>query len=107
MPRIRRNEGFWRECIERWTASGLSAGQFAAREGLRRERLFYWKRRLHEAGTVAVSDVKFARAEIRASSTPQTGAPLEVVTTSGHMVRVPAGFDEDVLRRLLTILGGA
>jgi hypothetical protein len=35
------------------------------------------------------------------------GEALELVTRSGHTVRVRAHFDEALLLRLLTVLGGA
>jgi SNF2-related domain len=46
MARLRREERFWKERVQQWAASGLSAREFASREGLRKERLFFWKRRL-------------------------------------------------------------
>jgi transposase len=107
MARVRRDERFWKECVQRWAASGLSAQEFASREGLRKERLFHWKRRLRESSAVAVAGVSFAKVEIQASRGKPTSDALEVVTRSGHTVRVGANFDESALRRLLTVLGGA
>jgi transposase len=107
MARVRREEPFWRECVQRWAASGLSAQEFAAREGVRKERLFFWKRRLRESSAIAVAGVSFAKVEIQPARAKVTSAALEVVTRSGHTVRLGADFDEGALRRLLTILGGA
>lgn len=106
--RVRRDERFWKERVQQWTASGLSAREFADREGLRRERLFFWKRRLR-GNSVMASGVSFAKVEIQPSQTrPEpTCSALEVVTRLGHTVRVGADFDEGVLRRLLIVLGGA
>jgi hypothetical protein len=107
MARVRRDERFWKERVERWAASGLSAREFASREGLRKERLFYWKRRVRESVAVAVAGVSFAKVAIEAARPEPTREPLEVVTRSGHTVRVGAHFDEAALLRLLTVLGGA
>jgi transposase len=107
MARVRREERFWRECIQRWAASGLSAQDFASREGLRKERLFFWKRRLRESSAIAVAGVSFAKVEIQPSQAILPSSALEVVTRSGHTVRLGTHFDEGALRRLLTVLGGA
>ena len=107
MARVRRDEAVWRGCVQRWAASGLSAQEFAAREGLRKERLFFWKRRLRESAAIAVAGVSFAKVEIQPSRPRVASDALEVVTRSGHTVRVGADFDEGALRRLLTVLGGA
>ncbi len=61
MARQRYDEKFWRERVEKWSASGLSAGEFATREGVRVERLFFWKRRLRASAAIAVAGVSFAR----------------------------------------------
>jgi hypothetical protein len=107
MARVRHDERFWKERVERWSASGLSARDFATREGLRKERLFFWKRRLRKSMAVAVAGVSFAKVAIQASRVEAKGEPLELVTRSGHTVRVRAHFDEAALLRLLTVLGGA
>jgi hypothetical protein len=39
MARLRRDERFWKERVQQWTVSGLTAREFASREGLRKERL--------------------------------------------------------------------
>jgi hypothetical protein len=61
MARQRHDERFWRERVEKWDASGVSAGEFATREGLRPERLLFWKRRLRASIAMAVAGVSFAR----------------------------------------------
>jgi hypothetical protein len=107
MPRLRRDERFWKERVQQWAASGLSAREFASREGLRKERLFFWKRKLRESSAIAVAGVSFAKVEIQSARPKPTSERLEVVTRSGHTVRVGSDFDEGALRRLLTVLGGA
>jgi hypothetical protein len=41
MRRQRHDERYWRERVEKWTVSGLSAAEFASREGVRPKRLFF------------------------------------------------------------------
>jgi hypothetical protein len=106
MARLRRDERFWKERVQQWTASGMTAREFASREGLRKERLFFWKRKLRESSAIAVAGVSFAKVEIQSPRPKTASEGLEVVTRSGHTVRVGADFDEGALRRLLTVLGG-
>ena len=81
--------------------------QFAAREGLRKERLFFWKRRLRQSAALTVAGVSFAKVEVATADRESAVSALEVRTQKGHMVRVGPGFDETTLRRLLSVLGGA
>ena len=108
MTRQRHDERYWRERLERWEASGLSAGEFATREGLRRERLFFWKRRLRASSGIAVAGVSFAKISVQPKvAAAMVAEPLEVLTRSGHIIRVRPRFDESTLLRLVTVLGGA
>jgi hypothetical protein len=57
---------------------------------------------------MAVAGVSFAKVSVQSpGSEPVADEALEIVTRSGHTVRVRARFDEAALRRLLTVLGGA
>jgi hypothetical protein len=105
--RVRKDERFWKERVQQWTASGLSARAFATREGLRSERLFFWKRRLRASSAMAVASLSFAKVSVAPPPREVAVSPLEVVTRSGHTVRVGSHFDEAALLRLLTVLGGA
>jgi hypothetical protein len=107
MARQRHDERFWRERLEKWDASGLSARDFATREGVRRERLFFWKRRLRASSAMAVAGVSFAQVSVKAVAVEPATDPLEVVTRTGHVIRVRPRFDETTLLRLVSVLGGA
>jgi hypothetical protein len=108
MARQRHDERFWRQRVEKWDASGVSAGEFASREGLRPERLFFWKRRLRASSAIAVAGVSFAKLSVQPRAAEGVGAePLEVLTRSGHIIRVRPRFDESTLLRLVCVLGGA
>lgn len=105
MARQRHNERFWREGIVKWNASGLSAGEFASREGVRAERLFFWKRGLRASSAIAVAGVSFAKVSVQPMA-PEIPVvePLEVVTRSGHLIRGRPRFDESTLLRLVSVL---
>jgi hypothetical protein len=107
MARQRRDERFWKDRVQQWSSSGLGARDFASREGLRPERLFYWKRRLRASSAMAIAGVSFAKVAVEPSAPESVSDPLEVVTRSGHTVRVRGQFDEKALLRLLAVLGGA
>jgi hypothetical protein len=47
--------------------------------------------------------VELAPVEVRV---PSPAAPLELALASGHVLRIPAGFDEAEVRRLLGVLAG-
>ena len=108
MARQRHDERYWRERIEKWNASGLTAREFASREGVRVERLFFWKRRLRASSAMAVAGISFAKVSVQPVSAETAGAePLELVTRSGHVIRIRPRFDERALLQLVSVLGGA
>ena len=80
--------------LKRLESSGLSVGEFAARENLSAPRLYRWRGRLR-----AVRPKTAAFVEI----TP-AAATIELVLRSGDVVRLPDGFSEDALRRLVAVL---
>lgn len=96
---------YWREADARAVLaqldhSGLSVRGFARREGLNVQRLYRWRRAL--AGDDAAPVPSF----VEIVGGPKAPA-IEVVLPSGAVLRVPAGFDEETVRRLVTILVGA
>ena len=98
----------WAELVKRWAESGLTRTEFARREELNARTLSYWKWRLRREGrrTVLVrrgSGRAPAFVEVVASL-PTVTDRLEVVVDGKLVVRVPDGFDEVTLRRLLTVV---
>ena len=106
----------WVQHLERWKASGLSAKQFAAESGINWRSLSWWKWRIgggeptrkKRSRAPAASSVEVAKAlsplsfvEVTASVTRE---PIEVVLPSALRVRVPVGFDDATLVRLLDVL---
>jgi hypothetical protein len=75
-------------------------GAFCGEQGLSEQSFYWWKRTIAErdlrAGTPAFVPVRVAPAA--------AGPALEVVAGPGRVVRVPAGFDANALRRLLAVL---
>jgi hypothetical protein len=83
--------------LQRLAASGLSVREFAARTDLTVQRLYRWRGRLGSSPGQGPTFV-----EIRPSA--YASASIEVVLRSGHVLRVPHGFDDEVVRRLVKIL---
>ena len=95
--RWRTDDARW--VLDRFVASGLTIGAFAAREGLSAQRLYRWRARLGgpppaAAGFIEVTPMRTVSA-----------APIEVTLSSGDVLRVPETFSDDALRRLLAVLG--
>jgi transposase-like protein len=96
--RRRWKESEARGVLEAARASGLTLSAFAAREGLAAHRLYFWKRRLQQAGKDSSPPVAFL--ELRRSAP----AAVEVVLRSGRVLRVSESIDAGALRRLVDVL---
>ena len=110
----------WAKRVTRWKDSGLTAKEFASEIGVSPHSLSWWRWKLgttHSSGTANPRlGRRGPRARAKRSSaaiSPLTfvempaaieGAALELVVLSKIRVRVPAGFDEVTLRRLLDVL---
>jgi transposase-like protein len=88
-----------RAVLEHLDASAMSVHAFAARHGVDKQRLNRWRAQL---GSAILAPAP-AFVEIRSGSTT---AAIEVALRSGHMVRVPDGFTEETLRRVVAVLDG-
>ncbi len=96
----------WAKRVERWRASRLSAGQFAAEIGVNARTLTYWKWKLGRPESRRAEFVEVTPT----SAAPPCATPseqLEVVLGGGVVIRVPERFDADELRRVVAALGGA
>ena len=82
--------------LEQLEASGLSVKEFAANEGLDPHRLYRWRTQLRGE--------RRERAEFTEVVPEALRAGMELVSPSGHVVRVPDLFSEDTLRRVLAVL---
>lgn len=98
----------WLDLLARWKASGLDAAAFAAVEGepVTERRLVRWQWKAKKLGTRAKVKPTFIRLERAPASEPVVVTGLEVVTTTGRLVRVPVGFDAVTLTRLLVVVDG-
>lgn len=95
----------WREHIEQWTSSGLTAAQYSERAGVNPRTLAYWKWRLGRDGRAS-----FGSSSAAVAAVVQVRAPeerwFELELSGGRRLRVPASFDSATLRRLIGVLEG-
>jgi hypothetical protein len=114
MARATREE--WAQRVARWEESGLTARAFAEEGGLSAQTLSYWKWKLKrderarseepaasKRRTALASSTKRMFVEVSAPAARPTGA-LEIVLRDDVTVRVPVGFDEDTLARVLRLV---
>lgn len=111
----------WAKRVERWRDSGLTVKQFAAETGLKASTLTYWKWKLrssasdadfitsgehhtvnHDDRTLKSVAPKFVEMESVRTAAP---APVEIVIDGRLTLRVPIGFDEETLSRVLRVCG--
>ena len=108
----RESREVWTKRVERWRASGLTADEFASEVGIKANTLRHWSWLLdHEergsrpdaAGRARSREVPFVEVVTPAApgSSPSV-EPIELVVRDGIRIRVPAVFDADALRRVIT-----
>ena len=88
----------WRDRVERAERSGVEVSEFCKREGFSTAAFYSWRKRLR-VGKPPTKSVPVQFVEVGAAR-----SSLEVVTTSGVVVRVSRDFDEQTLRRVLDVL---
>jgi hypothetical protein len=100
--------GKWAELVKRWAESGLKAAEFARREGLNAGTLSYWKWRLRREGRrtgLARRGSGRAPAFVEVvAALPVVADRIEVVVDGRDVVRVPDGFDDATLRRVIAVV---
>lgn len=92
----------WQNVVGRQAASGISVAGFCRREDIPAWKFHYWKKRLSEEHDAAEVP-KFQ--EVRMADV--IDEPAELVFPNGLILRIPPGFDEGRLGRLVNAIGAA
>ena len=96
--------------MEEFTSSGKGLKAFAEEKGMSSSRLGWWRtkfaRELREGAGRGASPAFVAVVVAAREGGLLKPRPLEVVLRTGLTVRVPEGFDERALRRLVAVLEG-
>jgi len=98
-PRSPKLEGRWRDLIARWERSDLTVRDFCFNQRISEPSFYAWRREL--AARAAAEPAVPTFVPVRVTPT----AIIEVVLTTGVVVRVPAGSDPAVVAQLVTALG--
>lgn len=111
MARQRATRSEWAKRVGAWKKSGLSAGEFAAREGLSASSLSWWSWKLGTSrratnpshATAALTLVPLRVAPAPSAVAAEATTPVEIAI-DGCVVRVRAGFDRATLLDVLDLL---
>ena len=103
--RDKTKEACWRRRFVEYRSSGSSVVDFCKRRRIPPHQFYWWKRRLsslddQDGAGQAENEPAFIPVRLPVFS----AEPIEVVHPGGCVVRVPAGFDTDSLRRVLDTL---
>jgi len=114
-------EKFWRWTIRRQQHSGLSIRDFCGRESLKDWTFRWWRQELarrdrqtsaaargEQEGKPTESAPTFLSVRVTDLEVilPRQASPIEIVLTTGPIVRVPSGFDPSTLGQVLASLEG-
>jgi len=105
------NRTSWEQRVAAWRASGLTAAEFCAQEGLERRALSRWSQRLLPDAPPAITPVRLAR--VLRTSAPLLGAapvaadaePALVIEVGGARVTVGRSADLAMLVTVLSMVG--
>jgi len=88
----------WRQRLQRFERSGLSAVAFCAKEGVSVPSFYAWRRRLLRP------PIETAARLVPVRLFP-AAAPVEILLPDGLVLRLAAGCDLDFVRALVATLG--
>lgn len=100
----------WKRRITRCRKSGLSVAAFCRREEISVPSLYAWRRRFSSAEVLATAAPQAAPSEVQNPPfvpVKLKSAPIsiELLLTSGHILRLPEDFDVGRLATLLKAVG--
>lgn len=99
----------WRDRVQRWKQSGLTAKEFSQREGIAKAgALSWWQHRLKRQGKVAsepAPKLQLVRLEPRRARAQRANVTERIEIVAGrYRVLVGESFEERTLRRVLGAL---
>ena len=97
---------FWQMVIETWQSSGLSVRNFCKQEGLSEPAFYSWRRKLTKADVPKKDEPKAANSSafIKVSMPKDNRASLELVLSSGNVLRISSNADSQTLTNVLSAL---
>ena len=110
-PGRRLNSAFqdlWRQRLQRFERSGLSAVAFCAKEGVSTPAFYAWRRRLRQSSAEQATRPTHpsgADARLVPVRLYSAAAPVELLLRGGGVLRLAPGCDLDFVRLLVAALG--
>jgi len=95
---------YWKQHVEAWRSSGLSRRAYCLEHGLTAKTFSYWCRK-KKPGDITFVPIPLERSVIL--SDRGEAAPISLVCKGGYRVEIPAGFDPETLRSVLSVLAEA
>lgn len=93
---------FWRHHIQAWQGSGLSQRAYCQSNNLKEDRFSHWKRRLSKDNGAT----RFVPVPLPTRlPVPIKHSVFRVWAPNGFRVDVEEGFDPELLKKLLAVLG--
>jgi hypothetical protein len=108
------NRARWEREILRWGKSGQSLSAWAHQQGLSRDALEYWKRKLQDKPAQPITLIPVVAPAVSGATSaspapittvpkPTDPVPIELLLGTRRLV-LPPGFDSDTLRRAIAVL---
>lgn len=103
-------ERYWRGVLEQWRSSGMSRAGFCRLRSINYHTLSQWKSRLEadrggssrRNGSSRPGRPGFVEVAVPAAAMP--AATYEITLAGGRSLRVPPGFDESDVARLIAVV---
>ena len=97
---------FWQMAIETWQSSGLSVRQFCKQEGLSEPSFYTWRKRLTKSDEPEQDKQKDVDSSgfIKVSMPSEKSCGLELILSSGNILRISSAADSKTLSDVLSTL---
>jgi hypothetical protein len=89
---------YWRQQIAEQQQSGQSVKAFCQSRALTEQSFYWWRKRLEQA------DVPVSFALVKTSRSDVLSAALELLLSTGEVLRIPSGVEAGLLRLVLSVL---
>jgi len=96
---------FWQMVIETWQDSGMSISKFCKAEGLSEGTFYNWRKRLSGRGSQRNKPAGPSPSAFIEVAMPKSDhAPLELLLSSGHTLRISSTADNKILSNVILVL---
>jgi hypothetical protein len=96
---------FWQMVIETWQTSGLSVSRFCKAEGLSEGSFYNWRKKLSASNSKhGKNNSSGSSAFVEVSMPKNNPAALELVLSTGSILRIGPGADNKTLISVISVL---